>query len=162
MLEGIISQRLYLLSLKSGCRSRHIAAVIVKNASMIGNGVNFPMRNCIDHAHAMGGPFRNIVDDGKTCPRYLFGAKSGELMGMCTAVHAERNAIIDAIRHGYNIEDLRGASMYMNCECPCHECAQIIVEVGITDIYIIDKPDYDPRGREILTAGGVHIHTWKA
>ena len=137
------------------CRSRTISSIIVKDGVVIGEGTNNPTCNCIDNARSMG---YDVVDDGKTCVRYLLGAKSGEMLDLCNAQHAERTAIKNA--HD-KVFDLSDASMYMTCECPCHLCATAIVNAGITHIYIKDKKDYDPRGREILNTGGVTIQTWK-
>jgi deoxycytidylate deaminase len=136
------------------CRSRSIASIIVKNGVIIGRGTNNPTCNCVDNARALG---YEVVDDGKTCVRYLLGAKSGQMLHLCNARHSERTAINDAHNHGF---DTNGASIYMTCECPCHLCASAIVNAGISSIFIKDKKDYDPRGREILNAGGVIINTW--
>lgn len=138
------------------CRSRSIASLVVdKNGHIIGVGTNNPTCNCIENAQSKGYSF---TDDGATCVRYLLGAKSGEMLDLCNARHAERTAIQDAHNHGHNTT---GSSMYMTCECPCHLCADAIVKSGIKTIVIKDKPDYDPRGRETLTRGGVMIETWK-
>ena len=137
------------------CRSRSISAIIVKNGIVIGKGMNNPTCNCVDNARAMG---HIVEDDGKTCVRYLLGAKSGQMLDLCNATHAERNAIADAHAHGF---ETHGAKMYMTCECPCHLCADAIANAGIETIYIKDKKDYDPRGREILNLNNVNIQTWE-
>lgn len=138
------------------CRSRSIASLIIdKNGNIIGVGTNNPTCDCVKNARSRGYSF---TDDGKTCVRYLLGAKSGEMLDLCNARHAERTAIQDAHNHGY---DTTGSSMHMTCECPCNLCADAIVKSGIDSIFINNKPDYDPRGREILTEGGVTIKQWK-
>jgi len=151
----------YLHSLESRvtCRSRKITCVIVNNESeiveIVGEGTNNPdpTMNCVSYAQSLEYVFK---DDGR-CPRRILGFKSGQGLELCRAKHAERESIANALSRGV---DTHGLSMYMDCECPCHECATAIVNAGIKEIFIKDHPDYDPRGRVILNNGGVKITTW--
>jgi len=148
-------ETLYKLFEGVGCRSRSIASLIVdKDGNVIGTGTNNPTCNCVSNAQSKGYLFK---DDGKTCVRYLLGAKSGQMLNLCNARHAEQVAIQDAHNRGY---DTTNATMYVTCECPCSLCANAITNAGIKSIYIKDKPDYDPLGREILSQGKISIHTW--
>lgn len=138
------------------CRSRSIACVVVDHeGNILGMGTNNPdpKMSCVDYAKSLGYEFE---DDGR-CPRYILGFKSGQGLHLCRARHAERESIKDALSKGYSVE---GTRMFMTCECPCEHCATAIIESGISEINIIDKPDYDPKGREILVEGNVNIQTW--
>jgi dCMP deaminase len=151
-----IKNHLYALSNRVTCRSRKITCVIVNNRlEVVGEGTNNPdpTMDCVSYARSLGHVFE---DDGR-CPRRILGFKSGQGLELCRARHAERESIKDAQSKGI---DTHGLSMFMDCECPCHECATAIKDAGIKTIHIKDHPDYDPRGRAIMTAGGVEIKTW--
>ena len=53
------------------------------------------------------------------CPRKLLNYKSGEGLHLCVAGHGERNALINAARHGVITN---GATLYCNCPIPCKDC----------------------------------------
>jgi predicted NUDIX family phosphoesterase len=57
------------------------------------------------------------------------------MLDMCYAVHAEQNAIMNALKTG---EDLRGAVLYVNTY-PCVTCFKLTVQSGIKEIYYIDE-----------------------
>jgi deoxycytidylate deaminase len=136
----------------SRCRSRHIAAVVTDSKNnIVGCGVNNPTVDCVNFAYKYGYDF----DDDGRCPRRILGFGSGEGLSLCHAEHAEVAAIKDAV---YNNGHMH--RMYMTCECPCFNCARYIVDSHICEIYIIDKPDYDPRSRTLFKNSGVNIHTW--
>ena len=54
---------------------------------------------------------------------------------MCYAVHAEQNAIMNALKTG---GDLRGAVLYVNTY-PCVTCFKLTVQSGIKEVYYIDE-----------------------
>ena len=156
MKELQIRNHLHSLEERVTCRSRKITCVVVNyKMEVVGEGTNnpAPTMDCVSYARTLG---HTLEDDGR-CPRRILGFKSGQGLELCRAHHAERESIKDAQSKGI---DVRGMSMYMDCECPCHLCADAIVNAGIKEIYIKDHPDYDPRGREILHNGGVVIKTW--
>jgi len=52
-------------------------------------------------------------------------------------VHAEANAIYNAIHNGSAV---CGSSIYVTGLPICHECAKIIIQCGITDVYMDTEP----------------------
>ncbi|MFH0860206.1 MAG: cytidine/deoxycytidylate deaminase family protein [Candidatus Altiarchaeota archaeon] len=74
---------------------------------------------------------------------------SGMGHGICPAVHAEQNALIQAGRHS------EGATMYIN-GYPCKICARLIVNAGIQKVVI--SGDYsDKDGLSILKDSGLEV-----
>ena len=144
----------------SKCLSRQIGAVIVSDKSIISTGFNGPPRG-ITHCgrlryefdsylkQTFGDRFEEFTDDQleTTCPRKLLGYKSGGGLHICTASHAERNAIVNAARVGIKIN---GAKMYMNCPMPCSECLKEIINAGIEEIVISDGEYYDDLSRFLI------------
>jgi len=74
---------------------------------------------------------------------------SGMGHGICPAVHAEQNALIQAGRNSI------GCTLYINAY-PCKICARMIVNSGIRRVVI--SGDYtDKGGLEILEGAGVEV-----
>lgn len=73
--------------------------------------------------------YRNIKFTG--CPRKMLGYKSGEGLSLCVGGHGERNALINAARHGVATN---GAILYCNCPVPCKDCLIEIINAGISEI----------------------------
>jgi len=74
--------------------------------------------------------------------------------------HAEMNAITNASNKG----DLDGGAVYVSL-FPCHECAKLIVQVGIKEVvYLSDKYADDPKfvaARKIFKMAGVKLRHLK-
>ncbi len=83
----------------------------------------------------------------KVCPRRLVGAKTGELLNLCSCAHAERNAIE---RCGL---DLTGCSILCYCYVPCLECTKAIIESGIREVYYLQNEVYNGYGGHKEGAG---------
>lgn len=69
--------------------------------------------------------------------------------------HAEMNAILNK-----NVIDVKGCDLYVT-RYPCNECAKVIIQSGIKNIYYIynkhpDKPIYIASGK-MLEAAGVSV-----
>lgn len=71
----------------------------------------------------------------------------------CTeAVHAEANAIAFAAKDGISI---KGATLYCT-HCPCHECAKLIIQSGITNV--VYKYEYRKiEGYHLLRLMGINV-----
>ena len=54
---------------------------------------------------------------------------------MCYAVHAEQNAIMNALMTG---ENLIGASLYVNTY-PCSTCLKLTIQAGIKEVYFLNE-----------------------
>lgn len=146
---------------KSQCLSRKIGAVLVRDKTIVSQGYNGPPRgvphcwqryniNVDPKLHAL------LTKDGKTpsqedinniCPRYIAGFKSGEGLDWCVAGHAERNALINAARHGIKT---KGAKLYMNCGVPCTPCLVEIINAGVEEIIITKMEFYDQSSEYLL------------
>jgi len=156
---------------KSKCLSRQIGAIIVTpDGTIVGAGYNGPPRkvhNCDSQERLdwlVETLYQSHVGDikqyflehgwGTKCPRHILGLKSGEGLHLCSAGHAEHNAIANSAREGIKT---KGCYLVCNCPLPCYECAKGIINAGIIKIICQDKPDYDKMSRWLLDAAGVEI-----
>jgi len=142
------------------CFSRQIGAIIVKDKSIISTGYNGPPRgvpHCnerffIDEELRAFMVSRKIDPDkrdflSKKCPRQVLGFRSGEGLQWCVAGHAERNAIVNAARHGISI---KGTIMYMDCGIPCSPCLVEIINSGIEEIVVTAVSFYDASAKYLI------------
>ena len=124
----------------SGCQRRRVAAMIInpKTRRPIGSGVNgSPHSSC----EKLGGCLRNQM-----------GIESGTRHEVCRAVHAEQEAIFQAMKHG-NGKELEGAVLICT-HSPCSICARMIIRAGIKAVYY--KEGYpDEIGFRLLEEAGV-------
>ena len=112
---------------RSTCLRRKYGAVIVKDDEILSTGYNGSPRNS-----------KNCCDLGY-CNRDMKGILHGERYEMCSAVHAEVNAIISASRR-----DMLGATLYLAGQeadgtpitdiRPCYMCYRLILNAGISTI----------------------------
>lgn len=143
----------------SSCLSRHIGALLVRDKTVISEGYNGPPRgipHCneryiIDKEMRKYLESHNINPDTEkcqtTCPRYVMGYKSGQGLQWCVAGHAERNALINAARHGIKT---KGAKVYMDCGVPCTPCLVELINAGIEEIIITKMTFYDTSAQYLL------------
>jgi len=132
----------HMVKSRSTCLRRHIGAVIVKDKNILTTGYN-------------GAPSgtQHCLDVG--CIREAMNIPSGQRHELCRALHAEQNAIIQAAKHGINID---GADLYCT-NLPCLICSKMIINAGIRRIYY--EGDYpDPLSREMLEEAGVELVQW--
>ena len=114
---------------RSTCLKRKYGAVIVKDDAVISTGYNGSPRG-----------FENCCDIGE-CPRIKRNMHQGEGYGMCRAVHAEANALLNCSR-----EQTIGADLYLtgvNPENnsvhkakPCPLYARTIIQAGIRNVIL--------------------------
>lgn len=114
---------------RSTCLKRKYGAVIVKDDVVISTGYNGAPRG-----------FDNCCDLG-TCPRMDRNMHQGEGYGICRAIHAEANALLNCSR-----QQTMGADLYLvgiNPEDnsihqakPCPMCARSIIQAGIDKVYL--------------------------
>ena len=129
-----------LVSERSTCLRHHVGAIIVKNRRVITTGYN---------GAAAG--VRDCLELG--CLRNELGIKSGERHEICRAIHAEQNAIIQAAKHG---QDIEGATIYCT-HSPCIICAKMVVNAGIKKF--ITYGNYPDIGgvKDLLDEAGVEL-----
>ena len=114
---------------RSTCLKRKYGAVIVKDDAVISTGYNGSPRG-----------FENCCDIG-VCPRMQRNMHQGEGYGMCRAIHAEANALLNCSR-----EQTLGADLYLTSinpednsihpARPCPLCARQIIQEGIRNVYL--------------------------
>jgi len=119
------------VSMRSTCMRARAGTVIIKNDTIVSTGYNGSPRgetNCCD----LG-----------TCERYILGIEPGKDYNICSSIHAEANAIINAARSGISVID---GDMYIYFERldgqkikhggPCLMCSRMIKNVGIKNFVI--------------------------
>lgn len=124
---------------RSTCLKRKYGAIIVKDDAVVSTGYNGSPRG-----------LDNCCDLGE-CPRMRLGMHQGEGYGICRAIHAEQNALLNCSR-----EQTLGADLYLagvNPEHntvhranPCPICARLIIQAGIRNVVMRtgEKPgDYE-------------------
>lgn len=114
---------------RSTCLKRKYGAVIVKDDAVISTGYNGSPRG-----------FENCCEIG-TCPRMEKNMHQGEGYGICRAVHAEMNALLNCSR-----QQTLGADLYLvginpadntiHRAKPCPLCARAIIQAGIRNVYL--------------------------
>ena len=122
---------------KSKCFKQQVGAVIVKDGKILTKGFNCP-----------------IGDFCQVCIREKLNLHGGENAEICHAVHAEQNAILEALN---NQIDINGATMYIaaikkgekriHAKPYCTFCSRIIATTKLKEIihYAGDKfISYDP------------------
>ena len=144
----------------SSCYSRQIGAVLVKDRSILATGYNGPARGIPScDQRVVISPHGNVYPNGeKVCPRKRLGAKSGEMLEICPAEHAERNCIANAARHGVNTYD---SKMYMDCPIPCKNCLTLLINAGVKEIICVDFILYDEISEFILAHSTIIIRNYE-
>lgn len=114
---------------RSTCIKRKYGAVIVKDDAVLSTGYNGSPRG-----------FEDCCDIGK-CPRIEQNLHQGEGYGICRAIHAEANALLNCSR-----EQTLGADLYLSgvnpddCSVhkakPCPLCARMIIQAGINNVIL--------------------------
>ncbi|MDE6751885.1 MAG: cytidine deaminase [Eubacterium sp.] len=128
---------------RSTCLKRKYGAVIVKDDAVISTGYNGSPRG-----------FEDCCNIGK-CPRMEKGLHQGEGYGICRAIHAEANALLNCSR-----EQTMGADLYLagvnpdDCSVhkakPCPLCARMIIQAGIENVIL--RVGNDENNHKIIPA----------
>jgi dCMP deaminase len=122
------------VSKRSTCSRRKFGAIIVKGDAIVSTGYNGPARGVV-----------NCLEVG--CLKDESDAAEYESYDLCTAVHAEENAIINAARQGVAVF---GGTLYIYGKYPktgrlteakpCDRCKRALINAGIK-IVVIKKAD---------------------
>jgi dCMP deaminase len=125
------------VSLRSNCVKRRVAALIVKDKRIVSSGYNGTPRGVT-----------NCNEGG--CPRCNGFGRSGHGLDECFCSHAEENAITQAAYHGVSIKD---AALYTTFS-PCLMCTKMIINSGIREVvYDAHYPLVDVALRLLKEAG---------
>jgi dCMP deaminase len=112
------------VSSRSNCMKRKVAAIIVRDKRVISTGYNGTPRGTT-----------NCNEGG--CPRCNNLAAAGTALDECLCSHGEENAIVQASYHGVSLKD---ATIYTTF-APCLMCAKMIINSGIHEVvYNTDYP----------------------
>lgn len=113
----------------SHCKRLKVGAVIVRDDRIVSVGYN-----------GMPSGGSNVCE----C------IKDGELVSKPYVIHAEKNAIAFAAKHGLSTTD----AMLVVTHSPCQECCTLIIQAGIKEVYY-EEAYRDTKPIEFLERHGV-------
>jgi len=158
------------VSSKSPCMSRKIGAVIVRDHSIVSTGFNGPPRgvpHCGEERYIHdkylqsffgGHTFPSEKALNFSCPRRLLSFESGKGLDLCTAAHAETNAIVNAARMGVVTV---GGSLYLDTVIPCNECMKLIINAGIVEIVCDSLQNYSEATTFLLESSRILLRQFQ-
>ncbi len=132
-----------LVSTRSTCIRRHVGAILVKDRNILATGYN-GVPSGISHCADAG------------CIREQLNVPSGERHELCRGLHAEQNAIIQAAKHGVNID---GATLYCTT-MPCVICTKMLINAGIKRV-IFDDGYADELAIKMIAESGIDAVQFK-
>ncbi len=132
-----------LVSTRSTCIRRHVGAILVKDRNILATGYN-GVPSGISHCADAG------------CIREQLNVPSGERHELCRGLHAEQNAIIQAAKHGVNID---GATLYCTT-MPCVICTKMLINAGIKRV-IFDDGYADELAIKMIAESGIDVVQFK-
>ena len=124
---------------RANCLGSRVGAILVLENHVVATGYNGTpsgIEHCLDRG----------------CLREQLGIPSGERHEICRGLHAEQNAIIQAAKHGTNID---GATLYCTNQ-PCGICAKMIINAGIRHLVFQDGYP-DQLAAEMLKESGIKV-----
>ena len=128
------------VSTRSNCMKRKVAAIIVKDRRVVSTGYNGTPRGA-----------RNCNEGG--CPRCNGMAASGTALDECLCSHGEENAITQAAYHGIS---LKGSTLYTTF-APCLQCTKLIINSGIVEVVYNQEYPLNDRALALLEECGVKL-----
>jgi dCMP deaminase len=128
-----------LVATRSSCLRRQVGALLVKDRNILATGYN-GVPSGISHCDMSG------------CLRERLKVPSGERHELCRGLHAEQNAIIQAAKHGTNID---GATLYCTT-MPCIICTKMIINAGIKKV-IYGEGYADDLAREMIAEAAIEV-----
>jgi dCMP deaminase len=133
-----------LVASRSTCLRRQVGAVLVKERYILATGYN-GVPSGITHCEVTG------------CLREQLKVPSGERHELCRGLHAEQNAIIQAAKHGVNID---GAILYCT-DSPCIICSKMLINAGVRGI-LFQRGYPDQLSRQMLAEAGLSCQQFPA
>jgi dCMP deaminase len=128
-----------LVARRSTCMRRQVGAVMVKDKNILATGYN-------------GTPSGITHCDVTGCLREQLKVPSGERHELCRGLHAEQNAIIQAARHGVNID----RSVLYCTDSPCIICTKMLINAGISKVIYL-QGYADKLSMEMLDESGIEV-----
>jgi dCMP deaminase len=128
-----------LVATRSSCLRRQVGALLVKDRNILATGYN-GVPTGISHCETAG------------CLRERLNVPSGERHELCRGLHAEQNAIIQAAKHGINIDN---ATLYCTT-MPCIICTKMLINAGIKKV-IYGEGYADDLAREMIAEAAIEV-----
>lgn len=128
------------VSSRSNCVKRKVAAVVVRDKRIISTGYNGTPRGT-----------RNCNEGG--CPRCNDLAPGGTNLADCLCSHGEENAITQAAYHGVS---LRECSIYTTFS-PCLQCTKLIINAGLGEVIYNSHYPLGDTSLSLLAEAGIHV-----
>ena len=128
-----------LVANRTTCLRRQVGAILVKDRNILATGYN-GVPSGISHCDVAG------------CLREKLKVPSGERHELCRGLHAEQNAIIQAARHGVNID---GSTLYCTT-MPCIICTKMLINAGITRV-VYGEGYADELARDMISETGIKV-----
>ena len=129
----------HLVATRSTCLRRQVGALLVKDRNILATGYN-GVPSGITHCNAEG------------CLRERLQVPSGERHELCRGLHAEQNAIIQAAKHGVNID---GATLYCTT-MPCIICTKMIINAGVKKV-VYSEGYADDLASEMIAEAAIEV-----
>ncbi|HET6418816.1 MAG TPA: cytidine/deoxycytidylate deaminase family protein [Geobacteraceae bacterium] len=129
----------HLVARRSTCLRRKVGAVLVKDKNILATGYNGAPSG-VAHCLEVG------------CMRERLSIRSGERHELCRGLHAEQNAIVQAAKHGTNIN---GSTIYCTT-MPCIICSKVIINAGIRRI-VYEQGYPDQLAGEMIEEAGIEV-----
>ncbi len=123
----------FIVAQRSTCLSRQVGAVAVKDNNILATGYNGSPKT-LPHC-----------TETQICLRKHLNLLSGTHHELCHGVHAEQNLIIQAAKHGIN---LNNAIIYCTHQ-PCYICLKMLINLNVDTIYF-SFPYPDPFAEKLL------------
>lgn len=128
-------------SIFSTCGKKQYAAILVdEHGHIIGFGYN-------------GGPSGHVHCKDGGCERLKQDSPSGSNYDNCISIHAEANALL------HSDYSARAKKIYVNGP-PCFNCAKLIVNSTVQELYYLHDPDYSnwDKVKYFLISSNINIH----
>lgn len=116
---------------KSTCKKSQRGAVIVKNGEVYGVGYN------------------KVTDETYCNPCIRENIRDNSRAELCSAVHAEQVAILDALKKGRNLEGSRlyhikvkDGEVRPSEDVSCTVCSRLVLESGIGEFVLLHKSGF--------------------
>jgi dCMP deaminase len=127
-----------------------LRSTCIRNGRQLGAVIVNPLHQIVSTGYN-GNPRGMLHCDNPDmgCIRDILKIQSGERSEICTAVHAEQNAMLQAGPKSM------GCTMYTTV-CPCNTCAKLIINAGIVRVVYLDEYP-ETMGKELLVSCEVDL-----